>query len=124
MPHSLWVIPSLILCASLGFAFEFLFFCVTLRVRHVVWLMWVIRSAIVSFFSGTVIPFRILPFGMDQWMAYQPFGSLGGAPLSLFVGVAEPSAVIPLQVFWNVVIWGVATLWFDQSRERMVSFGG
>jgi len=124
IPQTLWVIPSLILCASLGFAFEFLFFCFTLRLRNVVWLMWVIRSAIVSFFSGTVIPFRILPFGMDRWMTFQPFGSLGGAPLSLYVGTAEPMTIIPVQIFWNVVIWSITIVWFNKSRERMVSFGG
>ena len=124
IPRTLWVIPSIILCASLGFAFEFLFFCVTLRIRNVVWLMWVIRSAVVSFFSGTVIPFRILPFGMDTWMVFQPFGSLGGAPLSLYVGTAEPLTIISTQIFWNVIIWGLTIVWFNKSRERMVSFGG
>ncbi|MCL2058512.1 MAG: hypothetical protein FWH01_05565 [Oscillospiraceae bacterium] len=124
LPQTLWAIPSLILCASLGFALEFLFFCVTLRLKNVVWLMSVIRSAIVSFFSGTVIPFKILPFGMDRWMAYQPFGSLGGATLSLYIGTAEPLRIIAAQIFWNVALWSVAVLWFNKSRERMVSFGG
>ena len=124
IPQSPWALPSLLLCASLGFALEFLFFCVLLRLRNVSWLMSVIRTAIVSFFSGTVIPFKILPFGLDKWIAFQPFGSLGGAPLSLFVGTAEPAQVIPIQIFWNVVIWGAAIVWFDRSRERMVSFGG
>ena len=124
IPRTLWLLPSLILCASLGFAFEFLFFCVTLRLRNVSWLTSVIRSAVVSFFSGTVIPFRILPFGLDRWMAFQPFGSLGGAPLSLYVGTAEPLQIIPVQIFWNVVIWGITILWFNKSKERMVSFGG
>ncbi len=83
-----------------------------------------IRSAVVSFFSGTVIPFRILPFGMDKWIQYQPFGSLGGAFLTLYVGSARAMTVIPVQLFWNVVIWAVAVVWFQKSRERMVSFGG
>ena len=124
IPQTLWVIPSLILCASLGFAFEFLFFCVTLRLKNVVWLMWVIRSAIVSFFSGTVIPFKILPFGMDKWMVYQPFGSLGGATLSLYIGSANPSQIIPAQIFWNLVIWTITVMWFNKSKEMMVSYGG
>ena len=124
IPQTLWVFLSVILCASLGFAFEFLFFCVTLRIRNVVWLMWVIRSAVVSFFSGTVIPFKILPFGMDKWMKFQPFGSLGGAPLSLFVGTSEPLIIISTQIFWNVIIWSVTIVCFNKSRERMVSFGG
>ncbi|MCL2404430.1 MAG: hypothetical protein FWC92_02665 [Defluviitaleaceae bacterium] len=124
IPYTLWFIPSLILCISLGFALEFVFFCITLRLRNVSWLMHVIRAAIISFFSGTVIPFRILPFGLDRWMAYQPFGSLGGAPLALYVGVNQPVRVITAQVVWNVVFWLIAICWFKQSRERMVSFGG
>ena len=124
IPRTLWVLPSIILCASLGFAFEFCFFCVTLRVRNVSWLTNVIRTAVISVFSGAVIPFKILPFGMDKWMGYQPFGSLGAAPLSLHVGTANPATIIPMQVFWNVVFWSVAIVWFGRSRERLVSFGG
>ena len=124
LPRTLWAVPSLVLCVSLGFAFEFFFFCVTLRLRNVSWLTYVIRSAVVSFFSGTVIPFKILPFGMDRWIAYQPFGSLGGATLSLYIGTAAPGAVIPAQVFWNVVMWSITAAWFAKSKDRMMSFGG
>jgi len=124
LPRTLWVIPSLILCVSLGFAIEFISFCVTLRLRNVSWLTSVIRTAIIAFFSGTVIPFAILPWGLDRWMAYQPFGSLGGAPLSLYVGSAEPLSIIPIQIFWNIIFWLIAVFWFQNSKERMVSFGG
>ena len=124
LPETLWAIPSLALSVSLGFAFEILFYCVTVRLRNVSWLTYVIRSAVTSFFSGTVIPFTILPFGMDRWINYQPFGSLGGAFLALYVGSAEALEIIPVQLFWNVVIWSAATVWFQKSKERMVSFGG
>ena len=124
LPKTLWAVPSLVLSVSLGFAFEFLFYCVTIRLRNVSWLTYVIRSAVTSFFSGTVIPFKILPFGMDRWIQYQPFGSLGGAFLSLYVGSAGASEIIPVQIFWNIVIWIAAAVWFRRSRERMVSFGG
>lgn len=124
LPKTLWVVPSLFLSVSLGFAFEFIFYCVTIRLRNVSWLTYVIRSAIVSFFSGTVIPFRILPFGMDGWIRYQPFGSLGGAFLALYVGSADAAGVLPVQLFWNIVMWTAAVFWFRRSRERMVSFGG
>lgn len=124
LPDTLLAFPSLVLSVSLGFAFEFLFYCVTVRLRNVSWLTYVIRSAVVSFFSGTVIPFQILPFGMDRWIAWQPFGSLGGAFLSLYVGSAKAERILPLQLFWNIVIWAAAVFWFRRSRERMVSFGG
>ena len=124
IPRTLWVIPSLILCASLGFAIEFLFYCVILRLRNVSWLLSVMRAAVVSFFSGTVIPFKILPFGIDKWIGFQPFGSLGGATLSLYIGTAEAARIIPVQLFWNVALWGAAVIWFNRSKERIVSFGG
>lgn len=124
LPETLWAVPSLALSVSLGFAFEIFFCCVTVRLRNVSWPASLIRSAVTSFFSGTVIPFRILPFGMDRWMRYQPFGSMGGAFLSLYVGSADAAEVIPVQLFWNIVIWSAAALWFHKSRERMVSFGG
>lgn len=124
LPKTLLAFPSLLLSVSLGFAFEFLFYCVTVRLRNVSWLTYVIRSAVVSFFSGTVIPFQILPFGMDRWMTWQPFGSLGGAFLSVYVGSREAREILPAQIFWNIVIWIFAVFWFQRSRERMVSFGG
>jgi ABC-2 type transport system permease protein len=124
MPATPWAFLSLVLCASLGFALEFLFFCVTVRLKNVSWLTSVIRGAIVSFFSGTVIPFKILPFWLDKWIAFQPFGSLGGAALSLFIGTEKPMPIILAQIFWNMVFWGLAVVCFAKSRERMVSFGG
>ena len=124
IPETLWFFPSLLLCVSLGFAIEFFFVCVTIRLRGMAWLSQVIRMAITSLFSGTVIPFRILPFGLTRFFELQPFGSLGGAPLSLFVGTAEPKQIILTQLFWNAVIWPTAILWFKKSQERMVSFGG
>lgn len=124
LPRTLWAVPSLVFSVSLGFAFEILFCCVTVRLRNVSWPTYLIRSAVTSFFSGTVIPFRILPFGMDRWMQYQPFGSMGGAFLSLYVGSARASEIIPAQLFWNIAVWLAAALWFQKSRERMVSFGG
>ncbi len=124
VPATLWFFPSLLLCISLGFAIEFFFVCVTIRLRGMAYLGYVIRMAIVSLFSGTVVPFKLLPFGLDKVFELQPFGSLGGAPLSLFVGTVSPYRTILLQIFWNVIIWIVAVYWFKKSQERMVSFGG
>ena len=124
IPITPWFWLSLLLCTSLGFAIEIAFFCLNTYLRNVSWLVYVIRGAIVSFFSGTIIPFNMLPSELQQWISFQPFGSLGGAPLSLFVGSASPNNIIPVQVFWNIVIWLLVTVWFNKVRERIVSFGG
>jgi len=124
MPATGWFFPSLLLCISLGFAIDFIFSCLTIRLRNAAWLTFSIRMAVVALFSGTMIPFRILPFGLTTFFELQPFGSLGGAPLSLFVGTSDPARIIMIQMFWNAVLWPAAMLWFAQSRERQVSYGG
>jgi len=123
-PASLWFIASLLLCASLGFAIDILFACLSIKLRSMNWLISRIRMAIVALFSGTVIPVSFLPSGLGEIMKYQPFASLGGATLSIFTGAAEPYSVLWLQAAWNVILWPAALIIFKKSQEGIVSYGG
>ena len=124
LPASFWVFPSLLLCMSLGFAVEFIFAALLVRLINTSWLVHSIRSAVVWLFSGAMLPFDILPFGLGRLMKYQPLGSLAGAPLSIYAGMAEPVRTVIVQLFWNAVLWPVAVWAFRKARERMVSHGG
>ena len=124
MPASVWFFPSLLLCISLGFAVDCFFACLSIKLRNMSWLIDRIRMAIIALFSGTVIPIRLLPFGLDQWMRFQPFAALGGSPLSILVGAADVRSTIFMQLAWNVVLWPLALLAFKKSQEGMVSYGG
>lgn len=124
MPASPFFLLSLLLCITLGFAVDFLFACLSIKLRNMNWLIGRIRLAIVSVFSGTVIPISILPYGLTETMKYQPFASLGGAPLSIFVGTANVSETIILQMIWNLILWPLALYVFRKSQEGMVSYGG
>jgi ABC-2 type transport system permease protein len=124
MPASVWFIPSLILCVSLGFSIDILFACLSIKLRNMNWLIGRIRAAVVAVLSGTVIPISLLPLGLSDVMRYQPFASLGGASLSVFVGSAEPSSVLLLQLGWNAILWPAALLIFKKSQEGMFSYGG
>lgn len=124
IPASPWFFLSLLLCVSLGFALDFLFACLSIKLRNMSWLIDRIRTAVVALFSGTLIPISLLPFGIGAIMKYQPFACLGGAPLSLLVGAAEPAHVLELQVLWNLILWPAALLVFQKSQEGIVSYGG
>ena len=123
-PASPWFLASLLLCISLGFAIDFLFACLSIKLRNMSWLISRIRTAIVSLLSGTVIPISLLPLGISEIMKYQPFACLGGAPLSIFVGAAEPAGVLWMQILWNAILWPSALLIFKKSQEGIVSYGG
>jgi len=124
IPDSFWFFPSLLLCISLGFAIEFLFACLFIRMVNATWLAYTLRKALMSLFSGTIIPFAIMPWGIGRILAYLPLGSLAGAPLALYTGLAVPGQTIALQIIWNIVLWPTAILAFRKSQERMVSHGG
>jgi ABC-2 type transport system permease protein len=115
---------SLLLCISLGFAVDFLFACLSIKLRNMNWLIGRMRMAITAVFSGTVIPIRLLPFGLAEVMKYQPFACLGGAPLSIAVGAANVRETIVLQIAWNILLWPLALLVWKKSQEAMVSYGG
>ena len=124
MPASPLFLPSLLLCVTLGFAVDFLFACMSIKLRNMNWLIGRMHMAITVVFSGTVIPIRLLPFGMAEVMKYQPFACLGGAPLSVFTGAADAGETIALQVVWNLIMWLFALLVWKKSQEGMVSYGG
>ncbi|HSL94108.1 MAG TPA: hypothetical protein VK905_05830 [Bacillota bacterium] len=119
-----WFVPSLLLCISLGFAVDFIFACLTIRMKNASWVVYSIRAATIALLSGSVIPFAILPFRLGELFRLLPFGSLAAAPLALFVGLSEPAPTILLQLAWNLLIWPLTLSVFARSQEWMVSHGG
>ena len=124
VPDSALFLPSLLLCITLGFAIDLLFACLSLKLKSMNWLISRIRFAIAAVLSGTVIPIRLLPFGMAEIMKYQPYASLGGAPLSIFIGAPDKIRIIALQLIWNLILWPTALLIWNKSKEEIVSYGG
>ncbi len=123
-PASLWFFPSLMLTVSLGFAVDYLFSCLLIRLNNLEWVVHDMRQSLTALFSGSVIPFAALPWGIGRFLALTPLGSLAGGPLSIYTGLAEPMTILAAQLFWNVVLWPLALWRFASMRERMVSYGG
>jgi ABC-2 type transport system permease protein len=123
-PATPWFFLSVVLCVSQGFAVDFLFACLMIRLRTMQWTMARIREALNALLTGALIPFAALPWGMGFWFSLSPLGTLAGAPLALSVGLADARTIIGAQLFWNAVLWPLALYLFGRSRERMVSYGG
>ena len=123
-PASLLFIPSLALAVSAGFAVDFLFTCLLIRLRSLEWPVRELREAITALLTGQLIPFAALPWGIGRVLALTPFGTLAGAPLAIYTGLDRPLPLLLAQVFWNAALWPLAMYCFAASRERMVSYGG
>lgn len=115
---------SLSLSIMLGFALDFLFAALVIRLKNANYAAYSIRQAITKLFSGAVIPFALLPWNIGSVLERLPFASLASAPLLISVGLGDPVTLIGGQLLWNVLLWPLALLAFKYSQERMVSYGG
>ncbi|MGI5854044.1 MAG: ABC-2 family transporter protein [Bacillota bacterium] len=123
--NGLLFLISLLLAISLGFAMDFIFASLVIYVKNASYQAYQIRRAIVALFSGALIPFALLPWGMGRIFEMLPFGSTASAPLLVFIGAGgNPIRLILLQLFWNLVFWAAALILFRRSEERLVSYGG
>jgi ABC-type uncharacterized transport system permease subunit len=123
-PASNWWIPSLALCVLQGFAVDFLFAALLMRLKNLEWVVHSLREALNALLTGALIPFAALPWGLGKALAMTPLGTLAGAPLSLFAGLEDPARILAAQLFWTAALWPLAYLAFTRSRERLVSYGG
>lgn len=124
LANGLLFILSLMLSVSLGYAIDFLFAAAVIYVKNASYTAYSIRQAITKLFSGALIPFALLPWGLGKVFELLPFGSIASAPLLIFIGADNPARLILLQVVWNAVLWPVTLIVFRGSEERMVSYGG
>lgn len=119
-----WFAVSIALSIAQGFAVDFLFACLMIRMDGLEWPMYTLRNALTALFTGSVIPFAALPWGIGRYLALSPLGTLAGAPLSLYSGLGDPFEIILAQALWTAALWPLAVWCFRLSRERMVSYGG
>ena len=123
-PTSLWFLPSLILAVIQGFCVDFLFGCLIVRAANMSWQIECLRTALTGLLTGAVIPFALLPWGIGDYLAVSPLGTLAGASLSLYVGTGDPAALIPAQILWTALLLPLSVYCFRKSTERMMSYGG
>ena len=86
-----------------------------------------LTGALVTLFSGMVIP---LPFYPDHWQLFltcQPFHGLADGPNRIFTGDIPPARVpgeLLLQVFWIAFFFLAGRLLLDAGRKKLVVQGG
>lgn len=123
-PATAWFYPSLMLCVSQGFAVDFLYACLIIRMRNLSYQVHMLREAIFTVFTGGLIPFAAMPWGIGGILEKSPLGTLAGAPLALYAGLSAPMDILPAQLVWNALLWPLSLWLFHLAQERMVSYGG
>jgi ABC-2 type transport system permease protein len=117
-------VVSLGLSISVGLALDFFFAALTVALEQTVWLIEYARSALTGLLSGVVIPLVLLPWGLGDVIELLPFASLAWAPLAIYTGAADASALLVRQALWSVVLWPVALWMWRAGREKLAAAGG
>ncbi len=115
---------SLTLSISLGFAIDYIFAALVIRLKNANYTAYSIRMALITFLSGAVIPYNLFPYNLGKVLQLLPFGSLASAPLLILLNKGNVEHLIILQLMWNLILWPIAIYTFSKSKERMVSYGG
>ncbi len=92
-----------------------------------VWGLRVLKEAVITFFSGALIPITLFPAWLLHVSMYLPFQSMIFVPVSIYTGtITGMNAIyaIGIQVIWLVGLYMLVRLLWSQALKQITIFGG
>lgn len=115
---------SLGLAVLVGLAMEVLFGAAVVALEQPVWIVEYLRTAIATLLSGSLLPLAYYPWGLGDVFGWLPFAAMAWAPLAIFTGTGNASALLLSQMLWAIVLWPLADWLWRSNREKLVGYGG
>ncbi|MFI8802616.1 ABC transporter permease [Micromonospora chalcea] len=85
------------------------------------------RIALITLFSGALVPLAFLPEWMRVIATYLPFVGMASTPALLYTGSLEGSdatTAVLVQAAWAVVLWWLARLMWSAAARKLTVHGG
>jgi len=95
----------------------------THNVHGVLWT----RVALVSFFSGALIPMNFFPNWLKIFSEYLPFQTIVNIPVQIYMSKISIEYIfwlITLQILWILVFWFIAKMIFLMGIKKVTIHGG
>jgi len=89
--------------------------------------VWMITTVLLSFFSGFLLPIAFFPAPLAALARLLPFQAITGLPAQVFLGQIRGAALasaLLLQLFWALVLGGLAALALRAAMRKVVIQGG
>jgi ABC-2 type transport system permease protein len=119
-----------LISVGLGFLIKFLItFLVALLcfwTKNGLGLIWA-QTAVISLFSGALIPLQLLPGWLQTAALAAPFQGIVYTPVMLYMGALEGATrwwALGLQIFWVIALWGLARLMWMPALRALDLQGG
>ncbi|WP_431899847.1 ABC transporter permease [Micromonospora chalcea] len=85
------------------------------------------RIALITLFSGALVPLAFLPEWMRVIATYLPFVGMASTPALLYTGSLDGSdatTAVLVQAAWAVVLWWLARLMWSAAARKLTVHGG
>ena len=119
-------IVSVVLSYLLSFYLNLLFGYLAFYLMNI-WGFSILKSAIIKFFSGALIPLAFFPDAVQVVFEQLPFASLIYTPTMLYMGMysgIETIFVLLKQVFWLMVFAFICRMVWNWAQKRLAVQGG
>ena len=117
---------SIILAYIISFRVNLCFGFVAFYVKNL-WGFNILKSSIISFLSGSLIPLAFMPDVMRTILEYMPFASMGYTPVMIYLGkysASETALRLGIQLVWAVAMFGLSKLvWMGAVKKLSVQGG-
>lgn len=124
--QALLFLASFALVAPLKFAITYITTMACFWTQNFMGLSWA-KDAIVTLFSGALVPLALLPSWLAGPAAVLPFASITATPAALFLGQATGWAALQLlavQAAWVLALWWGARLIWRRALRALTVHGG
>jgi ABC-2 type transport system permease protein len=117
---------SFLLGYLVGFCLNFILNCIAFWTLEIQALQLIV-TWLTDLFGGEIIPLVIFPVFLQKVAFVLPFAAMFSTPLLIYVGVIRPERYLQalgVQLFWVIVLAGIATVVWRAGAKRIVVQGG
>jgi ABC-2 type transport system permease protein len=117
---------STVLAIFIGAQFD-LFFSIFAFWTINVWGLRVLKGAVITFFSGALIPISFFPDWLQTLSQFLPFQYMVYVPVSIYTGTFTGIYLVYallLQIFWLIALYGIVRLFWAFAIRKITIFGG
>ena len=119
-------VVALILGHAVLFCFDWIFACIAFYSTET-WGLSVVRVALVTFFSGALVPLQMMPDWLRAIANALPFAQAVYVPVSFLSGITPVSDALrvwSVQLLWLIGLWVASRLVFRVSVRKVTVQGG
>jgi ABC-2 type transport system permease protein len=91
------------------------------------WGLEVMKEAVVSFFSGALVPLILFPEWFQTVSLFLPFQAMVYVPVAIYTGIltgSEAWLAVGSQIIWAVLLFGLLRVLWSVAMKKVTIFGG